>query len=186
MIASDKKRKEIVLRVQDPDPSHVGRNIVTLSRKAKEELEITSGDIVEIEATKKTAAVVWPARPEDEGKDIIRMDSLIRRNAGVGLGEKVTIRKAHVEEAKKVVERLYTLVPPQLFPVKIQGVAVGRILSSKTISALKKDVTGYLYGGDITRKRKLWEKQKKGKKKLKERGKVNIPHDVFLKMVKNN
>ena len=103
MIASDKKRKEIVLRVQDPDPSHVGRNIVTLSRKAKEELEITSGDIVEIEATKKTAAVVWPARPEDEGKDIIRMDSLIRRNAGVGLGEKVTIRKAHVEEAKKVV-----------------------------------------------------------------------------------
>ena len=103
MLAGDKKRKEIVLRVQDPDPSHVGRNIVTLSRKAKEELEITSGDIVEIEATKKTAAVVWPARPEDEGKDIIRMDSLIRRNAGIGLGEKVTIRKAHVEEAKKVV-----------------------------------------------------------------------------------
>ncbi|MBI2529919.1 MAG: CDC48 family AAA ATPase [Candidatus Diapherotrites archaeon] len=126
MLAGDKKRKEIVLRVQDPDPSHVGRNIVTLSRKAKEELEITSGDIVEIEATKKTAAVVWPARPEDEGKDIIRMDSLIRRNAGVGLGEKVTIRKAHVEEAKKVV-----LAPTQ--EVRIIASGYDRILKRNFI-----------------------------------------------------
>ncbi|MEK7179261.1 MAG: elongation factor 4, partial [Patescibacteria group bacterium] len=62
--------------------------------------------------------------------------------------------------------------------------ALGRILSSKTLSALKKDVTGYLYGGDITRKRKLWEKQKKGKKKLKEQSRVDIPHDVFLKMLR--
>jgi len=58
-------------------------------------------------------------------------------------------------------------------------------LSSKTISAMRKDVTGYLYGGDITRKMKLREKQKKGKKKMKERGKVNISQDVFLKMMKN-
>ena len=61
---------------------------------------------------------------------------------------------------------------------------MGRIISSRTLSALRKDVTGYLYGGDITRKKKLCEKQKKGKAKLKERGKVNIPHDVFLKVVR--
>jgi len=86
--------------------------------------------------------------------------------------------------AEKLVEKLYNVLPRQQFVTKIQGRALGRILSSKTLSALKKDVTGHLYGGDITRKRKLWEKQKKGKKKLKSQGKVNIPHDVFLKMIK--
>src|SRR3989338_2556430 len=99
---------------------------------------------------------------------ITRLDILVAEELVPAFSQIVSKQKAY-EEAKKIVERLYTLVPPQLFPVKIQGVAVGRILSSKTISALKKDVTGYLYGGDITRKRKLWEKQKKGKKKLKER-----------------
>ena len=69
--------------------------------------------------------------------------------------------------------------------MKIQGKALGRIVSSRTVQAYRKDVTGYLYGGDITRKKKLWEKQKKGKKKMKERGKVNIPQDVFLKMMRS-
>ena len=55
-------RKQIQLIVQEPDPSHVGRNIVTLDRKSKEELGVTSGDIIEIEGSKKTAAVMWPAR----------------------------------------------------------------------------------------------------------------------------
>jgi GTP-binding protein LepA len=73
-----------------------------------------------------------------------------------------------------------------MFTTKIQGQAQGRILSSKTLSALKKDVTQHMYGGDITRKMKLREKQKKGKKKMLDRGKVNIPEDVFLKMVKSD
>ena len=71
-----------------------------------------------------------------------------------------------------------------MFAAKIQAKALGRIISSKTLSALKKDVTGHLYGGDITRKMKLREKQKKGKKKMKERGKVNIPQEIFFKMMK--
>jgi GTP-binding protein LepA len=75
-----------------------------------------------------------------------------------------------------------------MFATKIQAQANGRIIASRSLSALRKDVTGYLYGGDITRKMKLLEKQKKGKKKMKERGKgtVNIPHDVFLKMMKGS
>jgi transitional endoplasmic reticulum ATPase len=81
----------------------VGRNIVTLDRKSKQLLGITSGDIVEIEGSKKTAAIVWPARTEDEGKDIIRMDNLIRHNAGVNLGEKVIVRPSQFKEAQKVV-----------------------------------------------------------------------------------
>jgi GTP-binding protein LepA len=56
-------------------------------------------------------------------------------------------------------------------------------VASRSLSARRKDVTGYLYGGDITRKRKLWEKQKKGKKKMQARGEVSIPTEVFLKVV---
>ena len=71
-----------------------------------------------------------------------------------------------------------------MFVMKLQGKALGRIISSRTLSAMKKDVTGYLYGGDITRKMKLRDKQKKGKKKMKEHGKVNIPQEIFMQMVK--
>ncbi|MBT4870771.1 MAG: CDC48 family AAA ATPase [Candidatus Diapherotrites archaeon] len=95
--------KDFILQVQDPDPTHVGRNIVTLDKQTKTTLKITSGDIVEIEGSKKTAAIVWPARSEDEGRNIIRMDSFIRHNAGVGLGEKVKVRKSVPKEAKRVV-----------------------------------------------------------------------------------
>lgn len=96
-------KRTVTLKVQEPSPTHVGRNIVTLDRKSKQVLGITSGDIVEIEGTKKTAAIVWPARTEDEGKDLIRMDNLIRHNAGVNLGEKVVVRPAQFKEAQKVV-----------------------------------------------------------------------------------
>jgi GTP-binding protein LepA len=95
------------------------------------------------------------------------------------------VAEARIErEAKDVVERLHKVLPRQLFVVKIQARAKGRIISSHTLSALKKDVTGYLYGGDITRKMKLREKQKRGKKKLSEHGRVNIPQDVFIKMMR--
>ncbi|KKP85491.1 MAG: GTP-binding protein lepA, partial [Parcubacteria group bacterium GW2011_GWD2_35_7] len=87
-------------------------------------------------------------------------------------------------EAEKTVEKLYGILPRQMFVTKIQGKALGRIIASRTIQAFRKDVTGYLYGGDVTRKMKLLEKQKKGKKKMKERGKVNIPQEVFLKMMR--
>lgn len=121
-----KDKKSVSLRVQDPDPTHVGRNIVTLDRKSKEALKITSGDIVELSGTKKTAAVVWPAKAEDEGKEIIRMDSLIRNNCGVGLGEKVSVKKAEYKDAKKVV-----LAPSQ--EVRIIASGYDRILKKQFI-----------------------------------------------------
>ncbi|MBU4480079.1 translation elongation factor 4 [Patescibacteria group bacterium] len=117
--------------------------------------------------------------------DVVRLDILIADEVVTAFSRVVSHRRAQ-EEAEKVVEKLYNILPRQMFVMKIQGKAMGRILSSKTVSALKKDVTGYLYGGDITRKMKLREKQKKGKKKMKERGKVNISQDVFLKMMRNN
>jgi GTP-binding protein LepA len=72
-----------------------------------------------------------------------------------------------------------------MFATKIQAQALGRIMSSRTLSAMSKDVTQHMYGGDITRKMKLREKQKKGKARMKAAGRVNIPGDVFLKMVKS-
>ena len=89
-------------------------------------------------------------------------------------------------KAKEMTERLYKTLPRQQFVVKIQAKVLGSITATKKISALMKDVTAHLYGGDITRKMKLREKQKKGKAKALQRGKVHIPHDVFMKMMKGD
>jgi GTP-binding protein LepA len=118
--------------------------------------------------------------------DVTRLDILVADEPVEAFTRVVSQRRVD-EEAKKAVEKLKNILPRQLFVAKIQGKANGRIIASETLSALRKDVTGYLYGGDITRKMKLLEKQKKGKKKMAARGKgnVNIPHDVFLKMMKS-
>ncbi len=115
--------------------------------------------------------------------DVARLDILVAEEPVVAF-TRVVSRKRIQEEAEDAVEKLYGILPRQLFVVKIQSQALGRIISSRSLSAMRKDVTGYLYGGDITRKMKLLEKQKKGKKKMKARGRVNIPHEVFLKMMK--
>jgi GTP-binding protein LepA len=117
--------------------------------------------------------------------DVVRLDILVA-DEPVQAFARVVSRKRAQEEAEALVEKLHSVLPRQMFSFKIQGVAMGRILSSKSMSAMQKDVTDYLYGGDITRKMKLREKQKKGKKRMKARGKVNIPQDVFLKMVKSD
>jgi len=116
--------------------------------------------------------------------DVTRLDILVAEEVMPAFSRVVATRRAE-EEAGDAVEKLYKVLPRQMFVVKIQGKALGRIIASKTLSAFRKDVTAKLYGGDVTRKNKLLEKQKKGKKKMKQRGKVNIPHEVFLKMMKS-
>lgn len=116
--------------------------------------------------------------------DVVRLDILIADDS-VQAFSRVVSRKRVEEEAELSVEKLYNILPRQMFATKIQGKALGRIISSRTITAMKKNVTAHMYGGDITRKMKLREKQKKGKKKMKEIGKVNIPQDVFLKMMRS-
>lgn len=117
--------------------------------------------------------------------EVTRLDILVADDPVPAFTRIVSSARAY-DEAVAAVEKLYNILPRQMFVTKIQGQAQGRILASRTLSALKKDVTGYLYGGDRTRKMKLWEKQKRGKERMKERGKVNIPEDVFFKMVKND
>lgn len=120
----------------------------------------------------------------DRVADVERLDVLVAEEP-VPAFSRVVARRRIQEEAEKMVERLHDLLPKQLFVTKIQAKAGGRIIASRTLSAMRKDVTGYLYGGDVSRKNKLLDKQKRGKKKLLERGKgkVNIPEEVFMKMV---
>lgn len=117
--------------------------------------------------------------------DVVRLDIYVAEEIVPAFSRVVAKGKVQ-EEGEKAVEKLHEVLPKQLFTTKIQARALGRILASRTKEALKKNVTANLYGGDITRKRKLWEKQKRGKEKLKERGVVNIPHEVFLKMMRRD
>ena len=118
--------------------------------------------------------------------NVVRMDILVADEV-LPAFSRVVSRRIVEEEAKLMVEKLHSLLPRQMFVMKVQAKVLGRIIASETVRAYSKDVTQHMYGGDITRKMKLWEKQKKGKKKMKERGKgmVDIPHDVFFKMMRN-
>ncbi len=124
---------------------------------------------------------------EERDADVTRMDILVA-DEPVPAFAKVISRRQVEGEADAAVEKLSHLLPRQMFTLKIQAKALGRIIASRTLSGMKKDVTQHMYGGDITRKMKLREKQKKGKKKMAERGKgtVAIPQDVFLKMMRSD
>ncbi len=122
---------------------------------------------------------------DERPADVVRLDVLVAEEL-VPAFSRVISRRRVEQEGERMVEKLAGILPRQLFVTKIQAQALGRIISSKTLSALRKDVTGYLYGGDITRKMKLLEKQKKGKKRRAAHAKVDIPEDVFMKMVQES
>jgi len=114
---------------------------------------------------------------------ITRLDVLVAEELVPAFSKIVSSARIQ-REAEDTAEKLSKILPRALFVIKIQVKGLGKILSSRSISAMKKNVTAHLYGGDRSRKMKLWQKQKKGKKRLKEMGKVNIPQDVFVKMIR--
>ena len=116
--------------------------------------------------------------------NVVKLDVLVAEEVVPAFSRIISERRINTE-AEALVEKLEGLLPRQLFDLKIQARVGGRIVASRRISAMRKDVTGYLYGGDVSRKNKLLDKQKKGKKKMLARGKVDIPTDVFLKVVRN-
>lgn len=116
--------------------------------------------------------------------DVTRLDILIAEELAPAFSRIISKRRVE-EEAREMVGKLKDTLPKQQFVLKIQARSQGRIIAGEKISAMRKDVTAKLYGGDVTRKNKLLDKQKKGKKRALARGKVHIPHEVFMKVMRS-
>ena len=118
---------------------------------------------------------------------VTRLDILVAEEVVPAFSRVVGLLRAETD-AKAITEKLFKTLPRRQFDTKLQGKVMGKIIATKKLSATRKDVTGHLYGGDVSRKNKLLDKQKKGKKKALARGTGNVqnPPDVFMKMIKDD
>ncbi len=122
---------------------------------------------------------------EYRASDLVKMEILVN-NEPVDAFASIVHRDKAEGKGRELCEKLADIIPPQMFKVAIQAAIGGKIIARDNVKEMRKDVTAKCYGGDISRKRKLLDKQKEGKKKMKQFGRVSIPSDAFIKVLKTN